>query len=123
MFEPAKNSKAPDCSEALILLGRDGEITYGHLVVGWPQRKAISAARKTGFFVRAAFQPLVDFSSNKKSPRLRLRLFCWSGWRDSNSRPLAPHTGIFHFVIFRYFHYLIEYQHFTKVIFGFLCIL
>ena len=26
MFEPAKNSKAPDCSEALILLGRDGEI-------------------------------------------------------------------------------------------------
>jgi hypothetical protein len=71
MFEPAKNSKAPDCSEALILLGRDGEITYGHLVVGWPQRKAISAARKTGFFVRAAFQPLVDFSSNKKSPRLR----------------------------------------------------
>ena len=26
MFEPAKNNKAPDCSEALILLGRDGEI-------------------------------------------------------------------------------------------------
>ena len=26
MFEPAKNSKAPDFSEALILLGRDGEI-------------------------------------------------------------------------------------------------
>jgi hypothetical protein len=26
MFEPAKNSKAPDCSEALILLGGDGEI-------------------------------------------------------------------------------------------------
>ena len=25
-FEPAKNSKAPDFSEALILLGRDGEI-------------------------------------------------------------------------------------------------
>ena len=26
MFEPAKNSKAPNLSEALILLGRDGEI-------------------------------------------------------------------------------------------------
>ena len=26
MFEPAKNSKAPNFSEALILLGRDGEI-------------------------------------------------------------------------------------------------
>ena len=26
MFEPAKNKKASDCSEALILLGRDGEI-------------------------------------------------------------------------------------------------
>jgi hypothetical protein len=25
MFEPAKNSKAPDFSEALILQGRDGE--------------------------------------------------------------------------------------------------
>jgi len=68
-------------------------MTYGHLVEGWPQHKAISAARKTGFFIRAAFQPLVDFSSNKKSPRLRLRLFCWSGWRDSNSRPLAPHAS------------------------------
>ena len=29
----------------------------------------------------------------QKSPRLRLRLFCWSGWRDSNSRPLAPHAS------------------------------
>ena len=26
MFEPGKNSKAPNLSEALILLGRDGEI-------------------------------------------------------------------------------------------------
>ncbi len=26
MFEPLKKIKAPDCSEALILLGRDGEI-------------------------------------------------------------------------------------------------
>jgi len=26
MFEPAKNSKAPNLSGALILLGRDGEI-------------------------------------------------------------------------------------------------
>jgi hypothetical protein len=67
MFEPTKNNKTPDCSEALILLGRDGEITYGHLVVGWPQRKAISAARKTGFFIRAAFQPLVESGSNKKA--------------------------------------------------------
>jgi hypothetical protein len=63
-----------------------------------------------------------DFSSNKKSPRLRLRLFCWSGWRDSNSRPLAPHAGIFHFAIFRYFCYLIDFQYFTKFAFGFICI-
>jgi hypothetical protein len=28
---------------------------------------AISAARKTGFFIRAAFQPLVESGSNKKA--------------------------------------------------------
>ena len=31
MFEPAKNIKAPDFSEALILLGRDGEIIFNDL--------------------------------------------------------------------------------------------
>jgi hypothetical protein len=49
MFEPAKNSKAPDCSEALILLGRDGEIIFNDLWEGRPQPKAVAAARLQAF--------------------------------------------------------------------------
>ena len=29
----------------------------------------------------------------KKARRLRVGPFFWSGWRDSNSRPLAPHAS------------------------------
>jgi hypothetical protein len=32
MFEPAKNSKAPDCSEALILLGGECRSRTGDLL-------------------------------------------------------------------------------------------
>jgi hypothetical protein len=49
-------------------------------------------------FLFVLAQTELDFL-HKKSPTLCVGLF-WSGWRDSNSRPLAPHTGIFHFVIF-----------------------
>ena len=39
MFEPAKNSKAPNLSEALILLGRDGEIIFNDLWEGGLNQK------------------------------------------------------------------------------------
>ena len=59
---------------------------------------------------------------NKASEKSEALFVTKSGWRDSNSRPLAPHAGIFHFAIFRYFCYLIDFQYFTKFAFGFICI-
>lgn len=39
MFEPAKNKKASDFSEALILPGRDGEIIFNDLWEGGLNQK------------------------------------------------------------------------------------
>jgi len=121
MFEPDKNKKASDFSEALILQGQDGEIIFNDLWEGGLNQKPQPRCGCRPFLwaLRSSCAWLAPI---KKALRNR-KAFCWSGWRDSNSRPLAPHTGIFHFVIFRYFYYLIDYQHFTKFIFGFLCIL
>lgn len=42
MFEPASNNKATDFSEALVLLGRDGEIIFDDL---WGEASTKSLSR------------------------------------------------------------------------------
>ncbi len=49
MFEPAKNKKASDFSEALILLGRDGEIIFNDLLAG-ASTKSLSRGAAAGLF-------------------------------------------------------------------------
>jgi hypothetical protein len=58
MFEPAKNSKAPDFSEALILLGRDGEIIFNDLWEGGLNQKPQPLRGCRPFYGRCTQTPL-----------------------------------------------------------------
>ena len=91
MFEPAKNKKASDFSEALILQGRDGEIIFNDLWEGGLNQKPQPRCGCRPFLwaLRSSCAWLAPI---KKALRNR-KAFCWSGWRDSNSRPLAPHAS------------------------------
>ncbi|NBU04235.1 MAG: hypothetical protein EBT60_08035 [Bacteroidetes bacterium] len=55
MFEPAKNKKASDFSEALILLGRDGEIIFNDLLAG-ASTKSLSRGAAAGLFMGATLK-------------------------------------------------------------------
>ena len=53
--------------------------------------KSLSRGAAAGLFMGATLK-LRLACAIKKALRNR-KAFCWSGWRDSNSRPLAPHAS------------------------------
>ena len=55
MFKPAKNNKASDLSEALLLLGRDGEIIFNDLWAG-ASTKSLSRCAAAGLFMGATLK-------------------------------------------------------------------